>query len=94
MQRRKVKKHKRRIGELSKKELLSLAKTIKHVIGKLDDRDIAYNFFIHNSLDNESHHFRIKIVPRMTVWAGLELGSGIIINPVFPEDAAKFYQEK
>lgn len=87
-------KHKRRIKDLKKSELANLAKTIKHITGKLDEADVSYNFFIHNSLDNESHHFRIKVVPRMTIWAGLELGTGIIINPVFPETAAKFYKDK
>lgn len=87
-------KHLLRIQDLNKRELQNLAKTLKYVLSKLDDNDISYNYFIHNSLDTESHHFRLKIVPRLTIWAGLELGSGIIINPVFPEDAAKFYQKQ
>lgn len=86
------KKHIRRIQDLNKRELSSLAQTLKHTLKKLDDIDLPYNFFIHNSLDTESHHFRLKIVPRLTIWSGLELGSGIIINPVFPEDAARFYR--
>lgn len=86
------KKHIRRIQDLNKGELNSLAQTLKHTLKKLDDIDLPYNFFIHNSLDTESHHFRLKIVPRLTIWAGLELGSGIVINPIFPEDAAAFYR--
>ena len=86
------KKHIRRIQDLNKNELRCLAQTLKHILKKLDDIDLPYNFFIHNSLDTESHHFRLKVVPRLTIWAGLELGSGIIINPVFPEEAARFYR--
>lgn len=88
------KKHIRRIQDLNKKELNSFAEILKKIVKKLDDHDISYNYFIHNSLENESHHLRLKIVPRLTIWAGLELGSGIIINPVFPEDAAAFYRKE
>jgi hypothetical protein len=35
----------------------------------------------------------IKLAPRPNIWAGLELGTGVIINSVAPEDAAKFYKE-
>jgi hypothetical protein len=35
----------------------------------------------------------LKLEPRPNVWAGLELGTGIIINPIPPEDAAKFYRD-
>jgi hypothetical protein len=36
----------------------------------------------------------MKLAPRPNVWAGLELGTGIVINPIAPEDAVKFYNEK
>jgi hypothetical protein len=36
----------------------------------------------------------MKIQPRESVWAGVELGSGLVINSIAPEDAAKFYREK
>lgn len=87
------KKHIRSIQYLNKSEIKNLAVTLKHILSKLDDIDIAYNYFLHNSLDNEGHHFRLKVVPRLTIWAGLELGTGVIINPVFPEDAAAFYRK-
>jgi hypothetical protein len=54
---------------------------------------MPYNYFVQNSLDCESHHMILKLSPRPNIWAGLELGTGIIINPVTPEDAAKFYRE-
>ena len=36
----------------------------------------------------------IKIEPRPNVWAGLELGTGVIVNPISPEDAARIYREQ
>ncbi len=34
-------------------------------------------------------HWHLELVPRMTVPAGLELGAGIYVNTVAPEDAAE-----
>ena len=84
-------KHQRTIDDFHGEELESLAKALKKITGKLDDAGISYNYFFDNSLDLESHHFRLKVEPRINIWAGLELGTGMVINPVFPEDSAKFY---
>lgn len=35
-----------------------------------------------------AHHWRIEIIPRLTVLAGLELGAGVYINETAPENAA------
>ncbi|MEK7308623.1 MAG: galactose-1-phosphate uridylyltransferase [Nitrospirota bacterium] len=56
-----------------------------------------YNMMIHispfqNEL-NEYYHWHIEIKPQLTKVAGFEWGSGFYINPVPPEDAAKFMQE-
>lgn len=34
-------------------------------------------------------HWRLTLAPRLTVMAGLELGAGVSVNPVAPEDAAR-----
>ena len=34
-------------------------------------------------------HWHIEVVPRLTVLAGLELGAGIYVNTLRPEDAAR-----
>jgi UDPglucose--hexose-1-phosphate uridylyltransferase len=33
-------------------------------------------------------HWHIELVPRLTVFAGIELGAGIYVNPLAPEEAA------
>lgn len=88
------KRHIHSIDYLRETEKESLAKAMKKVLKRLDDIDVAYNYFFQNSLDVESHHMVLKLSPRPNVWAGLELGTGVIINPVPPEEAADFYQEK
>jgi UDPglucose--hexose-1-phosphate uridylyltransferase len=86
------KRHVHSIEFLHENEKMSLAHALKMVLKRLDDIDVSYNYFFQNSLDCESHHMVLKLEPRPNVWAGLELGTGVIINPVPPEEAAKFYR--
>jgi len=56
-------------------------------------RDPDYNFFIHTApLANKkrytNYHWHIEVLPKMNVSAGFELGTGIEINPVDPDEAA------
>ncbi len=48
---------------------------------------LSYNVVFHNGHDN--FHGHIHVFPRLTVEAGLELGTGVHINPSPPEMAAK-----
>ena len=59
-----------------------------------------YNFFIHSlphdpgaKACQQSYHWHIEIIPRITGVAGFEWGSGFYINAVPPESAAKFLRE-
>lgn len=88
------KRHINSIDLLQENEKVSLARSLRIVLGKLSEADIAYNFYFQNSIDNGSHHLVLKLAPRPNVWGGLELGTGIIINPMPPETAVKFYQNK
>lgn len=53
-----------------------------------------YNFSIHTSpcnYEKESvFHWHLEIMPRLTIAAGFEMGTGIYINVTAPEDAARF----
>lgn len=86
------KRHIRLISELTRREKESIAIAMKIVLDKLDYFGIAYNYFIENAVNNEDYHMHIKIAPRPNIWAGLELGTGVIINPIPPEYAAKIYR--
>lgn len=86
------KRHMSLFGDMTRSEKESLAFALKIILGKLDEYGINYNYFVENSVNNEDYHTHIKIAPRPNVWAGLELGTGIMINPVMPEFAAKFYR--
>jgi UDPglucose--hexose-1-phosphate uridylyltransferase len=44
---------------------------------------IPWNAWLHSS-----GHWHLELVPRLTVMAGLELGAGIYVNTLAPEEAA------
>ncbi len=57
--------------------------------------DPAYNFFIHTAPVGSDaqyghYHWHMEIIPKTSVWAGIEIGAGIDISAIAPEDAAEF----
>jgi len=87
------KKHQDNITDLSKSAKLSMAKILKHVLLKISQLDLPYNFYFHQLINDDDQHLYLKVVPRGSVWAGVEIGSGLIINPIPPEEAAEFYRK-
>ncbi|MBI4401162.1 MAG: galactose-1-phosphate uridylyltransferase, partial [Nitrospirae bacterium] len=57
----------------------------------------AYNFILHTSplheKTGEFYHWHIELIPKLTQVAGFEWGTGFYINPVKPEESAKFLRE-
>jgi UDPglucose--hexose-1-phosphate uridylyltransferase len=84
--------HVNKFSELHADEIHSLATIMKKLTARLDTSSISFNFFLQESLPNQDHHFLIKIEPRTNPYAGAELGTGVIINPVTPEHAAMWYR--
>ena len=84
------------ITEMETKELGYI---MKQTLGKLYKglKDPGYNFIILSAPcheeDLEYFHWYIQIIPRVAQVAGFELGTGIYINTVIPEEAAKFLRE-
>ena len=70
----------------------AIAVVLKKACAFLDNQEINFNFFLQDAVMHEQQRFILKIEPRKTVWAGLELATGVIINPVAPEQAAKEYR--
>lgn len=70
----------------------ALQKALMKIKKNLADPD--YNFFIHTSpiLNKEKYkhyHWHIEIQPKISISAGFELGTGIEITVVDPDEAAK-----
>ena len=57
----------------------------------------AYNYLIHTSPLNigpiEHYHWHFEVIPRITRVAGFEWGTGFYINPVPPENAARYLRD-
>ena len=41
-----------------------------------------------NAWVHDTGHWHVEVLPRLTVFAGIELGAGIYVNTLAPEDAA------
>lgn len=58
---------------------------------------VPYNFVLHTaplrSQPFEHFHWHFEIMPKLTMIAGFEWGSGFYINSVPPEDAARFLRD-
>jgi len=87
------KRHVDNITQLNKRERESFAKILKHVLTRICELNLAYNYYFHQVVHDDNQHLYMKITPRGSMWAGVEIGSGIIINPIPPEDAAEFYRK-
>ena len=87
------KRHLDNITQLTTEERLSFAKILKHIIKKIGKLGLPYNYYFHQVTHDEDQHLYMKIKPRGNIWAGVEIGSGLIINPVLPEEAASFYKK-
>lgn len=86
--------HSPRFEEASDAILVTVAKTFKKVMARIDwalERP-AYNLVLHTApLSGEADtafHWHLEILPRVTRVSGLEWGSGVHRNPVSPEEAA------
>lgn len=76
-------------------EFRPLAGMLKHVLQRLRSAldDPAYNIVVncaplHDEQEDVGFLWHIDVLPRLVTPAGFELGSGMFINSVFPEEAA------
>ena len=88
-----TKRHLDNIAKLNDQEFISLAKVLKKILNKLHNMDLSFNFFLHQVISVKNQHFYLKIQPRDSVWAGIELGAGLVVNSVSPEIAAEYYRK-
>ncbi|MDH4320233.1 MAG: DUF4921 family protein [Desulfobulbaceae bacterium] len=78
-------------------ELADLARVLSRTMTRLNGvvGDVQYNYFLHtvphlkNSGDfADSFHWHLEICPRTSIPSGFELGSGLFVNTISPEEAA------
>jgi UDPglucose--hexose-1-phosphate uridylyltransferase len=84
-------------------ELHDLAEALKFALTRLNEvlEKPGYNLLLHTAplrrpqterfaSTRYDYSWHLEIVPRLNPFAGFEIGLGAYINPVFPEEAAKF----
>jgi UDPglucose--hexose-1-phosphate uridylyltransferase len=87
------KRHQTSILKLSQKELMDLSLLLRSTLGGMSKvlGDCGFNLVIHSSSEKKTTkqiHWHIEVYPRVSSWAGLELGTGMYVNEISPEAAA------
>jgi UDPglucose--hexose-1-phosphate uridylyltransferase len=91
--------HQAEFLDLDAADLPDLARVLKRTMARLDAviGGAQFNFFLHSvphggSDKNEyaaSYHWHLEICPRTSIPTGFELGSGLFVNTISPEQAAE-----
>jgi UDPglucose--hexose-1-phosphate uridylyltransferase len=84
---------------ITPEQKIKLSEAVKKALGKvkyrLDDPD--YNMFLHTApCDGQTYdhyHWHLEIFPKTSIWAGLELSTGMEVCTVLPEEAAKILRK-
>ncbi len=84
--------HEADFGRATDEQLTSAAETLRKVVGMLRALDgPAYNLVLHTAPLHENvretYHWHWEIHPRLREIGGLELGTGLPVNPISPEEA-------
>jgi UDPglucose--hexose-1-phosphate uridylyltransferase len=82
------------------KSILLLSNALRVTLAKLYNglRNPDYNFFIHTApasagKEYDHYHWHLEILPKTSIWAGFEIGTGIEISSIAPESAAEFLRK-
>lgn len=82
----------------SRQDLEDFARVLRRTMARLDQvvGGVQYNFFLHSvphgnefSDCEASYHWHLEICPRTSIPTGFELGSGLFVSTVSPEQAAE-----
>ena len=85
------KKRGRAFGEITDGEVADLAYTISRLVQIFDlrhGREFPFNFYIYPGGD-----WYLRIIPRVKVLGGFEIGTGIFVNTQDPNETISFIQE-
>lgn len=88
------KRHSQNLLDLTQSEISAFAKTLKTSLKALKDlvNDPPYNYGFHLAINQDVkdyYHWHLEVYPKLSIWAGFELNTGIYINTVKPETAAE-----
>ncbi|MEM4634166.1 MAG: DUF4931 domain-containing protein [Candidatus Anstonellaceae archaeon] len=81
---------------LSEEQIYELAQTLRASLFALDSLTgfAPYNIIFHSAPHGETEfQFHVQILPRLSNWAGFELGTDIIMTSAVPSQSAKLLSE-
>lgn len=93
------KRHDNMYEDIKDTEIKNLANIMKIINRKLNTglENPPYNYLLHTSplkdTNLQYYHWHIEIMPQLSGVGGFEWGTGFYINPIPPEEAAKFLVE-
>lgn len=79
--------HKKSIAHFSEFEGGQFMQALRTMVEAVFRVSRDYNVVYHNGVEGEDSHFHAEIYPRPNVWAGLELGTGVIVNTKTEKEA-------
>ncbi|VVB75683.1 Uncharacterised protein [Candidatus Tiddalikarchaeum anstoanum] len=87
--------HTRSISNMTDDVLYKLAEALSVVMKAYSKlfKNMDFNFVLHNAPKNLEYHFHIEIYPQFNKYAGLEYGTGVIVNDVSPENSGPKLRE-
>jgi len=94
------KKHLPYFEKITEEEKVSLSEAFKDVLGKLYKGldDPSYNFYLHTAPSDGKkypfYHWHWTILPKISTWAGFELGAQMEILTISPERAAAYLRKQ
>ncbi|RMD57641.1 galactose-1-phosphate uridylyltransferase [Candidatus Woesearchaeota archaeon] len=80
------------VSRLEDVDLRSLSDILSLILRRVRAGGFDYNLIVNYGPQGSDFHFHIRVCPRIALWGGFEIGSGVVINTVAPEDAAAFYR--
>jgi len=92
------KRHMSQFVDLKPKEMENLSAICRQVFKRLDEvlNDPPVNFFLHSAPTDSMgrnlsyYHWHLEVAPRLSLYGGFELGSGVTIDIIAPEQAAEY----
>lgn len=94
------KKHLSRFEDATEEEKMDLAEVFREAMSRLYRGlgDPAYNFYLHTApcdgRDYAHYHWHWTIMPKTSIPAGFEFGTGIEISVIEPEKAAEYLRKQ
>lgn len=89
--------HEAHFGGADEKELALFGEILNDIGALLRDNlgGPSFNFYIHTSPRRDGnvfphYHWHLELIPKISIWAGFEVATGIEISTIAPERAAAF----